>query len=58
MQPVRLIVFSYFMKNSSYSPRGVMDNTEDSGSSAGGSIPSEGAKNSAINVDITMFSFI
>lgn len=24
-------------------PRGVMDNTEDSGSSAGGSIPSEGA---------------
>ena len=26
------------------SPRGVMDNTEDSGSSAGGSIPSEGAK--------------
>ena len=24
------------------SPRGVMDNTEDSGSSAGGSIPSEG----------------
>lgn len=23
-------------------PRGVMDNTEDSGSSAGGSIPSEG----------------
>lgn len=25
-------------------PRGVMDNTQDSGSCAGGSIPSEGAK--------------
>ena len=38
------LVFLTYDKISSYSPRGVMDNTEDSGSSAGGSIPSEGAK--------------
>ena len=37
-------LFLFMTTNSSYSPRGVMDNTLDSGSSAGGSIPSEGAK--------------